>query len=49
MEKAFVVGIAGGSASGKTTFSNLLKENLSDFKVKVFHIDDYFKPEELRL
>lgn len=48
MEKAIVVGIAGGSASGKTTFSNLLKENLSDFKVKVFHIDDYFKPEELR-
>ena len=44
MEKAYVVGIAGGSASGKSTFSGLLEKSLDTLRVKVFHMDHYFKP-----
>jgi uridine kinase len=40
--KPLVIGIAGGSASGKTTLSNRLAENLSDLQVQVFHMDQYF-------
>lgn len=40
--KPFVVGIAGGSASGKTTLSNRLAETLADLQVRVFHMDQYF-------
>ena len=46
MKKTFVVGIAGGSASGKSTFSDALEKNLKDSKnldVYVFHMDSYFK------
>lgn len=39
----FVVGIAGGSCSGKTTLSGMLEEKLSDRKVTVLHMDKYFK------
>ena len=46
--KTLVIGIAGGSASGKTTICDKLSEQLQDHRVKVFHMDDYFKPEELR-
>jgi uridine kinase len=48
MEKPFLVGIAGGSASGKSTFCRVLEEKLTKFRTKVFHMDDYFKPEEKR-
>ena len=48
MHKPFVVGIAGGSASGKSTFCNQLKESLVEYKLQVFHMDHYFKPENLR-
>lgn len=48
MKEPFLVGIAGGSASGKSTFCKTLEEALSGFKLKVIHIDDYFKPEENR-
>ena len=48
MKKSYVIGIAGGSASGKTTFAKKLTEALSPLKVKVFHMDAYFKDEELR-
>lgn len=47
MKQAYVVGIGGESASGKSTLSNLLEEKLSDYRVKVFHMDKYFRePEE---
>lgn len=46
--KTIVIGIAGGSASGKTTICDKLSEQLKNYRVKVFHMDDYFKPEELR-
>lgn len=43
MKQAYVVGIGGCSASGKSTLSNRLEEGLSDLKVKVFHVDKYFR------
>lgn len=48
MIKPFIVGIAGGSASGKSTFCSVLEEALQNLKLKVIHMDEYFKPEEKR-
>ena len=48
MKNTFVVGIAGGSASGKTTFCDRLEKALEDFNVKAIHMDKYFKPQEQR-
>jgi len=48
MKKPFVIGIAGGSASGKSTFSDKLETALTDLSVLVFHMDHYFKPPEHR-
>lgn len=46
--KPYVVGIAGGSASGKTTFANALAHALQGLKVHVIHMDTYFQPERQR-
>ena len=47
MRKTMVIGIAGGSASGKSTFSGKLAEALQDLQVMELHMDAYFKaPEE---
>lgn len=46
--KPYVIGIAGGSASGKSTFSDTLEKALSPLSVKVFHMDSYFKPADQR-
>lgn len=43
--KPLLIGIAGGSGSGKTTFSNYLFENLSQFSVRVIEMDRYYKSE----
>lgn len=43
MNKPYIIGVAGGSASGKTTLSNLLNERLVGKKVKLFHLDEYYK------
>ncbi|HZW50149.1 MAG TPA: uridine kinase [Bacillota bacterium] len=43
MKKPTFVGIAGGSASGKTTLANLLFEKLPFLRVKVLHADQYYK------
>jgi uridine kinase len=43
--KPFVVGIAGGSASGKTTLCENLERELKDFRLFVIHMDHYFKPD----
>ena len=48
MKKTFVVGIAGGSASGKSTFSDTLKKALDKLNVFVMHMDSYFKPVNAR-
>jgi len=42
--KPYVIGIAGGSASGKTTFAEALERALHEFDVLVIHTDSYFKP-----
>ncbi|MDR1025198.1 MAG: AAA family ATPase [Treponema sp.] len=48
MEKPFLIGIAGGTASGKSTFCEKLEKELNKLKLKVFHMDEYFKPESQR-
>ncbi len=48
MKKTYSIGIAGASASGKSTFSENLKDNLSEYKVKMIHMDEYFKEKSLR-
>ena len=46
MKKTFVIGIAGGSASGKSTIATKLEELLYNMQLLVLHMDSYFKPEE---
>lgn len=46
MKKTFIVGIAGGSGSGKTTFSKELLKKCKGYNVKLIRMDDFFKPEE---
>lgn len=46
--KPYVVGIAGGSASGKSTFAVELEAKLENLKLKTFHMDSYFKPDSTR-
>ncbi|MCL2404421.1 MAG: AAA family ATPase [Defluviitaleaceae bacterium] len=48
MQKPYVVGIAGGSASGKSTLCQQLESALEGRKVITFHMDDYFKPKNKR-
>ncbi len=43
MEKPIVIGIAGGTGSGKSTFVNRLKEVVGDQVVTLMH-DYYYKP-----
>ena len=44
-EKSFVIGIAGGSASGKSTLTEALVEKLREVDLFVIHMDHYYKPE----
>lgn len=46
MKKPFIIGIAGGSGSGKSTFSKKLLQSFNGYKVKLIKMDDYFKAEE---
>ena len=48
MKQPYIVGVAGGSASGKTTFSKQLAEKLTDRKLLVMHMDHYFKSDDIR-
>lgn len=48
MNKPYVIGVAGGSASGKTTFAKKLKNTLLDFEIRELSMDSYFKPESDR-
>ncbi|MCB0754326.1 MAG: uridine-cytidine kinase [Flavobacteriales bacterium] len=43
-EKHYVVGIAGGSASGKTSFLRQLEESLPKGSVSIISQDNYYKP-----
>jgi uridine kinase len=44
MNSPLVIGITGGSGSGKTTFIKLLREPFLDADVCVISQDDYYKP-----
>jgi len=46
MGKTFIIGIAGATQSGKSTFTRKLEESLDGVTLKTFHIDDYHKPKE---
>lgn len=48
MNKPFIIGIAGGSASGKSTFSENLQEAMTGMNVIALHMDSYFKDEKER-
>jgi uridine kinase len=48
MKKTFVVGIAGGSASGKSTLCEKLEHELKNHKLFVIRMDNYFKAEKDR-
>ena len=41
--KPIVVGIAGGSGSGKSTFCDILASELKDLRVAVISTDDFYK------
>ena len=43
MKKPILIGIAGGSASGKSSISKYLKETFSDKSVVILRTDDYYK------
>jgi uridine kinase len=43
---AFIIGIAGGSGGGKTTFIKELRERFSESEVCVISQDEYYKPIE---
>lgn len=40
---SFVIGIAGGTASGKSTLCEKLEKRLSHLRVKAIHMDTFFK------
>ncbi|MEM6321750.1 MAG: P-loop NTPase fold protein [Bacteroidota bacterium] len=44
MKKPFIIGITGGSGSGKTTFIRALKESFSKRELCVISQDDYYRP-----
>ena len=44
-QQHYVVGIAGGSASGKTSFLNRLKEKLPNGSVCIISQDNYYRPQ----
>ena len=41
--KPIVIGISGGSAAGKTTFTDILADRLADFGPVVLNQDSYFR------
>jgi uridine kinase len=46
MTPPIIVGIGGGSASGKSTFATRLAESLSDLQVTLVGMDRYFRQEK---
>ena len=48
MKRPYLIGIGGGTASGKSTFSAYLEKQLQTYRIMVFHMDSYFKSKEIR-
>ncbi|MCB9304196.1 MAG: uridine kinase [Lewinellaceae bacterium] len=46
MMKSLIVGISGGSGSGKTTFIRKLRERFSNEELCIISQDDYYRPRE---
>jgi len=46
MNKPFVIGISGGSGSGKSTIVKLVRENFTDGEVSLLTQDDFYFPRE---
>ncbi len=46
MNKPFIIGITGGSGSGKTTFIEALKNTFSREQLCVISQDDYYRPKD---
>ena len=44
MDKVFIVGVAGGSGSGKTTFSKKVIKHANHDEVSLLHMDMYYLP-----
>ena len=45
MNKSYIIGIAGGSASGKSTLAERLASEFSPYNAKLFAMDSYYKPD----
>ena len=45
MMKSIVIGVAGGSGSGKSTFTNRIKKYFGDDVVVLYH-DNYYRSQE---
>jgi uridine kinase len=46
MAVKFILGVSGGSGSGKTTFINRIKEQFDEHDLCVISQDDYYRPRE---
>jgi len=46
MKEPIVIGISGGSGSGKTSFIRKLRSHFSDDEICIISQDDYYKPRE---
>jgi uridine kinase len=45
-DKIFLIGIAGGSGSGKTTFARKVMKNISSSSSSLLHMDSYYLPKQ---
>ncbi|WP_242691563.1 uridine kinase family protein [Desertivirga arenae] len=48
MNRPYVIGIAGGSGSGKTFFLNCFLNHFKDHEITLISQDDYYKPMEVQ-
>lgn len=48
MQKPFIIGLTGGSGSGKTTFINSIRDEFSDDEICIVSQDDYYLKREFQ-